>query len=82
MPIYLLDNTLKVDVCYEDDDQDYKDNIRICIVEECPDEEKIFIHDETNIYLTPDQANQLARLLDAAAQASRLNGSRADSETA
>ena len=53
---------------------DYDDNIRICIVEECPDEEKIFIHDETNIYLLPDEANQLARLLDAAAQASRLNG--------
>jgi hypothetical protein len=75
MAIYLLDNSLKVDVCYEDTDSDYNDNIRICIVEECPDEEKIFIHDETNIYLTPEEANQLARLLDAAAQASRLNGS-------
>ncbi len=74
MAVYLLDKSLKVDICYEDNDLDYDDNIRICIVEECPDEEKIFIHDETNIYLLPDEANQLARLLDAAAQASRLNG--------
>ena len=74
MAVYLLDKSLKVDICYEDNDSDYEDNIRICIVEECPDEEKIFIHDETNIYLLPDEANQLARLLDAAAQASRLNG--------
>lgn len=75
MAIYLLDNSLKVDVCYEEGDSDYHDNIRICIVEECPDDEKIFIHDETNLYLTPEEANQLARLLDAAAQASRINGS-------
>jgi len=74
MAVYLLDKSLKVDICYEDNDSDYDDNIRICIVEECPDEEKIFIHDETNIYLLPDEANQLARLLDAAAQASCLNG--------
>ena len=73
MAIYLLDSSLKVDVCYEEADSEYNDNIRICIVEDCPDDEKIFIHDETNVYLTPDEANQLARLLDAAAQASRMN---------
>ncbi len=75
MAVYLLDDSLKVDICYEETDSDYGDNIRLCIFEDCPEDEKVFIHDETNIYLTPDQANQLARLLDAAAQASRLNGS-------
>jgi len=75
MAIYLLDNSLKVDICYEETDSGYRDNIRICIIEDCPEDEKIFIHDETNIYLSPEEANQLARLLDSAAQASRLNDS-------
>lgn len=73
MAIYLLDNTLKIEIAYEESDHEYDDNIRVQIIEECPDEEKIFRHDETNLYLTPEQANALARLLDHAAQASRLN---------
>jgi hypothetical protein len=73
MAIYLLENSLKVEITYEENDSEYEDNIRVQIVEECPDEEKIFRHDETNLYLTPEQANGLARLLDIAAQASRMN---------
>jgi len=33
------------------------------IKEECPEEEKIFYAGETNIYLTAEQARQLASLL-------------------
>jgi hypothetical protein len=73
MAIYLLDNTLKIEICYEDSDSDYEDDILVKIIEECPEDEKIFRHDETNLYLTPQQANDLARLLDSAAQASRMN---------
>lgn len=73
MAIYLLDNSLKIEIVYEASDGEYDDNIRVQIIEECPDEEKIFRHDETNLYLTPEQANILARLLDNAAQASRMN---------
>lgn len=73
MAIYLLDNSLKIEIDYEASDSEYDDNIRVQIIEECLDEEKIFRHDETNLYLTPKQANALARLLDNAAQASRMN---------
>lgn len=73
MAIYLLDNSLKIEIDYEASDSEYDDNIRVQIIEECLDEEKIFRHDETNLYLTPEQANALARLLDNAAQASRMN---------
>ena len=73
MAIYLLDNTLKIEIFYEETDSDYVDDILVKIIEECPEDEKIFRHDETNLYLTPEQANDLARMLDHAAQASRLN---------
>lgn len=73
MAIYLLDNTLKIEIGYEESDSDYEDDILVKIIEECPEDEKIFRHDETNLYLTPQQANDLARLLDHAAQASRMN---------
>lgn len=73
MAIYLLDDSLKIEIAYEESDSGYADNIRVQIIEECPEDEKIFLHDETNIYLTPEQANDLARLLDEAAQASRMD---------
>ncbi len=61
--IQLLDESLRVRVYYECDDCSYDDNICISITEECPDDEKIFIADETNIYLTPEQAKSLAMAL-------------------
>ena len=70
MAIYLLDNTLRVEVSYDNSDCDFEDNICIQIIEECPENEKVFVHDETNLFITPEQAIQLARLLSAAAQTS------------
>jgi hypothetical protein len=61
--IYLLDRSLKVDVYYEPEDRNFNDNICISFCEECPDYEKIFVADETNIYLTSEQARQLAEAL-------------------
>lgn len=71
MSISILDDSISVEVFFEETDCDFEDNICISLIESCPDEEKIFIHDETNIYLTPDQAQQLAQALNTAAAASR-----------
>ncbi len=61
--ILLLDDSLRVNVYYECDDCDYEDDICVSIIENCPDDEKIFIADETNLYLTPEQAKSLAMAL-------------------
>lgn len=63
MPIYLLDHSLKVDVFYDPLDSPYDDNICVSILESCPDEERIFLYDQLNLYITPGQARQLAEAL-------------------
>ena len=72
MSIHLLENTLKVNVYYDEKDCAYDDNICVSIVEDCPEEEKIFRADETNMYLTPEQAIQLIQVLKAATSESKL----------
>ncbi|HSF80774.1 MAG TPA: hypothetical protein VLA49_06050 [Anaerolineales bacterium] len=72
MILQLLDNSLQVQVFYEEPDCDFEDNVCISFIEDCPEEEKVFIHDETNIFLTIEQAEQFAQALLAAAQNSRL----------
>ena len=72
MSIYLLEKSLRVDICYEENDQDYEDNICVAIVEDCPEDEKLFRADEINLYVTPDEARQLAKALLAAAEKSSL----------
>lgn len=67
----LLDESLRVQVFFEEPDCEFEDNICISFNEVCPDEEKIFKYDETNIFLTPDQAEQLANSLLEAAQQGR-----------
>ena len=64
--ILLLDESLRVRIYYDCDDCEFDDNICVSLVEECPDEEKILIADETNIYLTPEQAKAVAQALIAA----------------
>jgi hypothetical protein len=73
MSLNFLDDTLNVDVFYEKNDREFCDNICVRFWESCPDEERLFIHDETNIYLTPEQARALARLLLEAAEQSDQN---------
>lgn len=70
-PIYLLDDSLEVEIFYDKDDCGYTDNICLKITESCEDEEKVFRHDENNLYLTQEQASALAAALTAAVQASR-----------
>ena len=63
MTIWLLDDTLRVNIFYERADSDLRDNICLSISESCPLEEKLFIADETNIFLTEKEAHQLAEAL-------------------
>jgi hypothetical protein len=71
MAIFLLDNSLKVEIYYDESDADFADNICVSFAENCPDDEKIFRADETNIFLTPEQACLLAMALNRAASRSR-----------
>ncbi len=72
MPIMLLDDSLQVEIFYEETDSGFADNICICFVEDCPPDERLFKADETNIFLTPDQAMALATALMNAAAESRV----------
>ena len=62
-PINLLDDSLQVEVFYEPDDRGYEDNICLKFVESCKEEEKVFIHDETHLFLTREQVQELADAL-------------------
>jgi hypothetical protein len=63
MSIYLLDHSLKIDVYYDKEDCNYEDNVCIAIEESCPDEERIFRYEELNLYLSSEEARQLAEAL-------------------
>jgi hypothetical protein len=69
-PILLLDESLQVEVFFESDDCGYEDNICLKITESCPEEEKVFLHDESHLYLTPMQAQELSKALDQAVKLS------------
>lgn len=69
-PILLLDESLQVEVFFESDDCGYEDNICLKVTESCPEVEKVFVHDESHLYLTPSQAQSL---VDALAQAIKLS---------
>jgi hypothetical protein len=69
MPIYLLDESLKVEVFFDKQDCDFEDNVCLCFFEDCPPDEKIFKVGETNVYLTAEQALRLGHaLIDAATE--------------
>ncbi len=70
MTIMLLDDTLQVDIFFEQKDCEFGDNVCLSVVEECPDDEKVFRGDETNLYLTSKQARKLASALMKAAEES------------
>ncbi len=70
MTITLLDGSLKLDVFYDCKDSQFEDHICLRIMEDCPEEEKIFYAGETNIYLTTGQAQQISEALLKAVQQS------------
>ncbi|MGD0706827.1 MAG: hypothetical protein ABSA51_00085 [Anaerolineaceae bacterium] len=70
MTIHLLDNSLTIDIFFEVKDKEFEDNVCVRMVEDCPDDERLFRAGETNVYLTPQEACQLAQALQAAARCS------------
>ncbi len=74
MELWLIDDTLRLKAFFERSDSDLHDNICLSIYESCPDEEKLFKSDETNLYMTPEQAYKLADMLRQAADLSREIG--------
>lgn len=68
--ILLLDESLRVRIFYDCDDCDYDDDICVSFHEDCPADEKLFKVDETNIFLTAEQATALAMALVKAANES------------
>jgi hypothetical protein len=72
MEILILDDTLKIAVYYERQDAEFSDNICISFDEDCPDDERIFRANVTNIYLTCEQARKIALALYNAAEISSM----------
>lgn len=68
--VRLLDDTIEVEVGFSCEDADLEDNICIVVNETCPEDEKIFKHEESHIFLTRKQARDLANALAAAIKAS------------
>jgi hypothetical protein len=71
MELLLLDESLRLRVFFEEPDCDFNDNICISIEEDCPENEKLLIHDQTNIYITPEQAEAFSQALLKAARMRR-----------
>ncbi len=71
MTISILDNSLQLRVFFDADESRFEDDICLCIRERCPAEEKLFIADETNIYLKPEEAALLILELQRALEAYR-----------
>ena len=70
MAIELLNGSLKVNIFYDPGDREFEDNVCVCLREFGPDEEKILYADETNLFLTAEEARKLADLLYEAADKS------------
>lgn len=68
MTVSLLDGGLKLTIFYDDVDRDFDDDICIRIVEDCPDDERVLKFEETNLYITPDQACLLVLALQRAVE--------------
>jgi len=65
-----LDDSLQVEVFFSLEDCDLEDNICLKISESCPEEEKVFKHDESFLFLTRKQARTFAESLLEAARCS------------
>ena len=69
-PILLLDKSMKVKVSFSKEDCDFEDNICVVIEECCPEDEKVFKHEESHIFVTCTQARELAAALTTAIEES------------
>jgi len=69
--ISLLDDSLAVSIYFDQNDSRFQDNIAVSILESCPQCEKLFIANEINCFITPDQARQLIEALGSALELRR-----------
>lgn len=70
MLVDLLNGQLKINIRFTPSDSTFDDNICLCIEEPCHEDEKVFRAEQTNLFLTPDEARSLAEALLAAAELS------------
>lgn len=73
MEIKLLGGELIINICFENSDKEFDDNICLKFHEPCIDDARIFRASETNLYITPQEARDLAEILLKAAEASDLS---------
>ncbi len=73
MEIKLLGGELIINICYENSDKEFDDNICLNFYEPCLDDTRLFRASETNLYLTSQEARELAEVLLKAAEASDLS---------
>ena len=73
MEMKLLGGELLINIGFENSDKEFDDNICLCFHEPCKEETKLFRAKETNIFITPSEARQLASLLIQASEASDLS---------
>lgn len=59
MAVLLLDKSLELKVFLDKEDTGFEDNICLQFIENCPDDEKVFLGGETNLYITRDQARKI-----------------------
>ena len=67
-----LNGALVVEINYEKSDSEYDDNICLCFEEPCPENERMFRANQTNFFVTPQEARLLAEALLQAAEHSDI----------
>ncbi len=73
MDLRLIGGELLINIFFEKSDREYDDNVCINFQEPCNEDTKLFRAKETNLFITPKEARQLAGLLLKAAEASDLS---------
>lgn len=73
MEIKLLGGELIVKICYENSEKEFDDNICLSFYEPCLDDTRIFRASETNLYITSQEARELAGVLLKAAETSDIS---------
>jgi predicted secreted Zn-dependent protease len=77
-PFLLLDESLRVEIAFSKEDADLEDNISVIITECCLEDEKIFKHEESHIFLTRKQARDLVAALNEAVRESEAKSLHTD----
>lgn len=73
--ITLLDGSLKLNIFYDTEDNEFEDTICLSFREDCVEDEKVLSADEVNLYLTPEQAALIILELSRAVEKARQDSS-------